>query len=252
MITSTLIHQHTVITLRYTHDVVAACGYQKGCQVLDIVLVSFHMVGIAGIASHRDTCQFTHEVVLKTCSGNLFGIIQILRSDETNYGINKERMISSCESITTSFHGYLVPSVVCFGRKLRTLSSLEIHVVRTCTGSFLIHHLIAFIQHGSGQTESLITFLRSCDRLEQQVDRCALLLTCFHLSGYMSKYTDLSRNFPFILKFIKASQYSCNALYRVIYRVQTDNGITTSKRKTFHNRCHDSFRIICSMVRLQS
>ena len=65
MISGTLIHQHTVITLRYTHDVVAACGYQKGCQVLDIVLVSFHMVGVACVTSHRDTGQFAHEVILK-------------------------------------------------------------------------------------------------------------------------------------------------------------------------------------------
>ena len=114
MISGTLIHQHTVIAFRNAHDVVAACSYEQSCQVLDIILVCLHVVRVACVTSHRNTGQLAHEVVLKTCTGNLLGIVQILRSDESYYCIYKERLETLSKAIASCLHGNLIPSVVCF------------------------------------------------------------------------------------------------------------------------------------------
>ena len=68
----------------------------------------------------------------------------------------------------------------------------------------------------------------------------------------MCQYTDLCRHFPLILELVKHLQDTCNALYRVIYRVQTDNCVAAAQGKTFHNRSDDTLRIVSCVVRLQT
>ena len=203
MITGTLVHQHTVIAFRNPHNVVAACRHQKRCQVFNIVLVRLHMVGIACVAAHRNTGQFTHKMVFQTCAGNLFGVVEIFRSDEANHRIHQERIVFLCKSIASCFHGYLVPAVMSFGRKFRTLSCLEIHNVGACAGGFSHHQIMGLVQHSCGQTKGFISLLRTCDRLEHQINGRMHFTNSLHLGGHMGQYANLGRNFPFIFKFIK-------------------------------------------------
>ena len=72
------------------HEIVAARHGQKRCQILNIILVCLHVVGIAAVAAHGDPRELAHEVVFQTGSGHLPGIIQIFRPDEPYHCVHQE------------------------------------------------------------------------------------------------------------------------------------------------------------------
>ena len=72
MITGGLIIQHNIVTHGNAHEVVAAGGGQQNGKVFQVVLIGFHVVGIADVNTHGNTGQFTHEMVFQTGTGDLF------------------------------------------------------------------------------------------------------------------------------------------------------------------------------------
>ena len=83
-----LIVQHNVVPVGDAHKVVTAGNGEKGSKIFDGVLVGFHMVGVTAVATHGNTRQFAHKMVLQTGSCHLPGIVEILRSNEANHRID--------------------------------------------------------------------------------------------------------------------------------------------------------------------
>ena len=112
MVGSALIHQHTVISLRYSYDIIAFCRSQQYGQILYVILICLHMIGVAGVASHGDSRKLSHKMILQPGADYLFGIIKIFRADKTNHGIQKKGTVMPCKTIASGLHGHLIPAIV--------------------------------------------------------------------------------------------------------------------------------------------
>ena len=137
VVTSRLIHKHAVICTRNAHEEVAAFSSKKDLEVLVVVLVHLHMVGVASIAAHGDIGQFAHEHIFHTGTSNLFLVIEVFRSDESNNGVNEEWMPSTSKSIATSFKSKLVSIPSTIGRKLSAFTGLEVHNVLSSSNAIM-------------------------------------------------------------------------------------------------------------------
>ena len=85
-----LVVEHHVVAVGDAHEVVAPGGGEEDGQVLDVVLVGLHVVGVAGVAAHGDAGELAHEVVLQARPDDLLGVVKILRPDEAHHRIDQE------------------------------------------------------------------------------------------------------------------------------------------------------------------
>ena len=86
--TGGLVVEHDVVPVGNAHKIIAACHGQKRGQIFNIVLVCLHVVGVAAVTAHGYTGEFAHKMIFKTGSGHLPGIVEILRANKTNHGID--------------------------------------------------------------------------------------------------------------------------------------------------------------------
>ena len=114
MVTGALVIQHHIVTHRNTHEISTARSCQQYRQIFDVILISFHVIGITGIDSHGQPREFAHEVIFQSSPGHLSCVVQIFRPDESDNGIDHERFIVTGQPITTGFQSYLVGAVVGF------------------------------------------------------------------------------------------------------------------------------------------
>ena len=75
------------------------------------------MIGIADVASHRQTHEFSAEMILQSGTSYLFSIVEILRTDESYHRVDEQRIIPSCHSIAAGFACLLIYAEVGIGRK---------------------------------------------------------------------------------------------------------------------------------------
>ena len=91
-----MIREHRVVAHRHAHEIIAAGGGEHDRQVLDGVLVGAGVIGVAGIAAHRDAGQLAHEVIFEPGALDLARIVQIFRTDEANDRVDliRDRSVS--------------------------------------------------------------------------------------------------------------------------------------------------------------
>src|SRR5882724_2204668 len=87
------------------------------------------MVCVADIATHRQTQQLTHEMILKPGADDLALVVQILRPNESDDAVYEERVESSGDSVRPCFERELIDSMMRLSGQGAALACLEVHHV---------------------------------------------------------------------------------------------------------------------------
>ena len=169
MVSGALIVEHDVVAVRDAHEVVAAGRGEQDGQVLDVVLIGFHVVGVARVAPHGDARELAHEVVLQPGTDDLAAVVEVLRTDKADHRIDDEGRKPLGESVAAGLHRHLVRPEVSVGRQLRTLPRLEVHEVGPHTHPLVRRQVPGLGDHGPRDAEGLVALLGARDALKDQV-----------------------------------------------------------------------------------
>src|SRR5437868_772126 len=229
MVAGGLIVEHDIIGARNSHEVIAPCGGQEQQQIVSRVLVGGCVIGVADIASYRETKQFSHEMVFETGANNLALVIQILWTDEANHTVHDKWLEYARHSVGSSLERELVNPVVGFGRERASLPSLKVHYIVTFPDDVsllvVLHDLFpAFAQHSQRDTETTVGRFRSGNGLEKQVDG----RTTFHrrqLRGDVRQAAGLRGSLISVHQALKPAQNSADGLDRISGGIHSDDGI---------------------------
>ena len=249
MICVGLIVQHYVVAGRNAQDVVDTGASQEDCQVLDIVLVCHHVVGVAAVAAHGDTRHLGHEMVLKACSYYLTAVVEVLRSDETYYCVHHEGVELPGKGVAAAFHCHLVGAVVGVGGELAALAGLKVHNVRPLGGALLFKEGLCLPHCVGIEAEGTVALLAACYGLEYHVAG-GTPLHCLDLSGYMAQYADLGWNLEPVLYLIKPLQDTGQAGYSVVNRIQAKEGVAAAIGEPLEEGGGDAVHVVGGVPRL--
>ena len=86
-----LIVEHHVVGTGHAHDEVDAGDAEQGQQRIHIVLIGFGVVGVADVAAHGQAEQLAAEVIFKAGADDLLAVVEILRADEADDGVDQQR-----------------------------------------------------------------------------------------------------------------------------------------------------------------
>ncbi len=136
-----------VIAHGHAHEVVAAGSGQHDGQVFDGVLVGAGMVGVAGVAAHRDAGQLAHEMVFQTGALDLAGIVEIFWADKADDGVDLVGIIAFRQAVVAGFEGQLVPAVVRVGGERRSLAGFKVHEGWPGREAVLLRQRVGFVEH---------------------------------------------------------------------------------------------------------
>ena len=237
--------------MRNAHEVVAPGQGQQACQVLNVVLVRLHVVGIAAVTAHGDPGELAHEMILQTRPGDLTGIVQILRSDKAHHGIDKEGLEPLGKAIAPGLHGHLVGAEVGIGGQLRPLARLEIHDIGALRRTLAQQQLPGLLQCGRGEAEGRVALFASGNGLENQVaggPRPHRL----HLGGDVGQDADLGGNAPVLPDLLEPAQDFSHLLRRIRHRIQADHRVSRAEAQALQCGCRDTVRVVGGVVGLQT
>ena len=210
------------------HEIVAARHGEQGGQILNIVLVGLHMVGVAAVAAHGNTRQLAHKMILQPCTGDLPGIIQIFRPDKAHHGVDQERGKALGKAVAPGLHGHLVGVKMGIGGKLRALAGLKIHHIGPLGRAFLAQQRLGLRQGRRIEAEGGVTRLAARNRLENQITGRAVP-DSLHLGGHMGQHADLGRDLPMLFNLLKTPQHLAHLLRAVRHRIQPNDCIPRAK-----------------------
>ena len=177
---SGLVVQHHVVGTGNAHDEVNPGDTEQGQQHVHVVLVGFGVVGVADVAAHGHAQQLAAEVIFQPCADDLLAVIQVLRADEADHGVDQERVEVPRHGVGAGFAGLLVDAVVGVGRQRTALPGLEIHQVVAQRSALEAQAcFVAFAQDFQADAEAAVGRLGACDGLKHQVQRHALF-DCRH------------------------------------------------------------------------
>ena len=247
-----LIIQHDVIGARDAHDEVHACDTEQREQRIHIVLVRFGVVGVTDIAAHGQTEEFAAEVIFKTGTDDLLAVVEILRSDEPDDGVDEKRVELACHGIAAGFAGLLIHAMMGVRGKRTSLPCFEVHdVVAECAPLEAQGGILCLAQQRERDAKALVGRFCSTDRLEREIDR----RTGFHGGngvGDMREYTGLRRNVKAQAKAVNQSQ-QLNDRGQVVTRgIDADHGISGTEHQAVQDGSSNAARVIRGMVRLES
>ncbi|SKY49546.1 Uncharacterised protein [Mycobacteroides abscessus subsp. abscessus] len=120
-------------------------------------------------------------MIFESRSDDLLTVEEIFGPDESDDGVDQQRLQRPCDRVGARFEGLLVdgPATgpeVCARRQCRALPGLQIHhVVADGPAVQRPPGLIAFVENCQVDAESAVGALGARNRLEDQVDRCARL-----------------------------------------------------------------------------
>ena len=233
------------------HEVIAPRHGQQAGQILDIVLIRLHVIGVAAVTAHADACQLAHEVVLKPGSRHLPGVIQILRPDETHNGVDQKWLEPLGKTIAPCLHGHLIRTMMGIAGQFGPLPRLEIHHVRPLRRALGEQELPCLLDGGGVEAESRIARLAARNRLENQVTGRPLTHG-LHLGRHMGQNADLGGNSPVLLDLLKPPQDFAHLLRGVRHRVQADDRIPRAEAQTLQRGSRDALRVVGGVVGLEA
>ena len=203
MIGVRLVVEHDVVAGGYAQDIIDARATQQQGEVLDVVLVGHHMVGVAAVAAHGDAGELAHEVVLQACPDDLLAVVQILGTDKADDGVDHKGMVLPCEGVAAGFHRHLVGAVVGVGGQFAALSGLEVHHVGSLGRSPLPQQRNGFLHGRRGEAEGGVALLAAGDGLEDHVAGGAAL-DRLDLRCDVAEHADLRRDLEAVLDLVEA------------------------------------------------
>ena len=98
-------------------------------QTVHVVLVGLGVVRVADIATHGEAEKLSAEVIFETSAEDLLSVVEILRSNETDDGVDKHGSEAAGDGVGAGLERLLVDAVVGAGGKGAPLPGLEIHHV---------------------------------------------------------------------------------------------------------------------------
>ncbi|MNH22026.1 hypothetical protein D3C79_818660 [compost metagenome] len=109
-------------------------------------------------------------MVFEAGADDLLAVVQVLRADETDHGVDQERLEVAGHGIGAGFAGLLVDAVVGVGRQRAALAGFEVHQVLPEGAAFQRKaRFVAFLQHVQVDAEPGVGRLGAGDGLEHQV-----------------------------------------------------------------------------------
>src|SRR5699024_9419725 len=99
-----LVVEHHIVAGWHPQDVVDPGGGQQQREVLDVVLVGHHVVGVAAVAAHGDAGELAHEVVLQPRPDHLAAVVEVLRADEAHHRVHHEGVEGLGEAVAPGLH----------------------------------------------------------------------------------------------------------------------------------------------------
>ena len=171
-----LVIQHHVVGTGNAHEVIAPRSRQKQEQVIGGILVGSGVIGVADITTHGQSKQFTHEMVFEPGTDDLSLVVQIFRPDETNDAVDEKRLEGAGDAVSSSFECQLINSMVRFGGESTALASFEVHRVvpnpaDIALAMMFLDLFVTLSQHVQRDSKAAVGRLRTCDGLEEKVDR---------------------------------------------------------------------------------
>ena len=237
--------------MRDPHEIVAARQSQKAGQIFNIVLVRLHVIGVAAVAAHADTCQLAHEVILQPRPGDLAGIVEVLRADEAHNRIYQEGGKMPGKAVAPGLHGHLVRVKMGIAGKLRPLSRLKIKHIGPFCRTPLEHQRFRLLQRLGRKAEGLVALLAPGNGLEDEIAGSSLLHR-LHLGRHMSQYADLGGDVPVLLDLLKAPEYLRRLFRRVRHRIQAQDSVPGPKAQPLQQGGGNALRVIGGVVGLQA
>src|SRR5262249_9585479 len=136
------------------------------------------VVGVADVATHRQSEQLAHEMIFKARANDLPLVVKIFGADEADDGVDEKRLKHARDSVGAGFERELVHAEMRFGGKSAALASFEVHYVVACprdvTFFVMLEDLFAaFTEHLQCDSEAVIGGLGPGDRLKEKIDRRA-------------------------------------------------------------------------------
>ncbi len=237
--------------MRNAHKVVAARRREQNGEVFNVVLVGFHVVRVARVAAHRHARELAHEMVFQPRALHLPRVVEILRADEADDGVDQKRRKMPRKAVAAGLHRYLIGAVVRVARELRALTRLKIHHVRPRGRAARAGKRLRVFEGRGGKTEGFVALLRACDGLKHKVGRSALLQGA-HLRRHMGKNAGLRGDFKALLDLFKAPENARGLLGALTRGIQTQNRVARAEAQTFAQGGENAVGIVRRVVRLQA
>jgi hypothetical protein len=248
----TLVVQHDVVGAGHAHDVGAARRRQHRQQGVHVVLVGLGMVGVAHVASHRDAQDLAAEVIFEAGPEDLLSIIEVLRADEPDHGVDQQRLERPGDGIGAGLAGLLVHAVVGAGRQRAALPGLEVHhVVPEGAALQPPDRIVRFAEQRQRDAETGVRGLGARDGLKDEVDRRPPTHQ-LQGGGDVGQHTGLRRHIEAAAQLVHHFDQGANHRRVVRGRVDADDGVAAPIEEPVHDAGRDSPGIIGRVVWLQS
>ena len=246
-----LVVEHHVVAVGDAHEVVAPGGGEEDGQILDVVLVGLHVVGVAGVAPHGDAGELAHEVILQAGPDHLLGVVQVLGADEAHHRVHQEGLEPLGKAVAPGLHHHLVGAVVGLGGQLGALAGLEVHDVGAGGVPLPKGQLPGLLDQLAVQAEGLVSLLGAGDGLEDQVAGGPLAHR-LHLGGHVGQHADLGGDGPPGLDLLEPVQHPADALHAVVHRVEAQHRVPRPEGEPLQQGGHDAVRVVGGVVGLEA
>ena len=246
-----LVVEHHVVPVGDAHKVVAPGGGEEDGQILDVVLVGLHMVGVARVAPHGDAGELAHEVVLQARADDLLGIVEVFRADEAHHRVHQEGLVPLGEAVAPGLHDHLVGPVMRLAGEFAALPGLKVHHVGAGGVALPEGELAGLLNHAAGEAEGLVALLAAGNGLEDEVAGRALAHG-LHLGGHMGQDADLGGNLPAVAHLMEAVQHPADALHAVVHGVEAQHRVPRAVGEALQQGGHDAVGVVGGVVGLEA
>ena len=115
-------------------------------------------------------------MIFEAGAEDLLAAVEVLGPDEADDGVDEHGLETAGNGVGAGLAGLLIDAVMGVGGERAALAGLEVHdVVANFTAAELGCSLMGFGQQREVNAEGGVGLLGAGDRLEDEVDRCALL-----------------------------------------------------------------------------
>ena len=246
-----LVAQHDVVGAGHAHHEVDARGGEQGQQRVHVVLVGLGMIGVAGVAAHRQAHELAAEMILEPGANDLLPVVEIFRPDEAHHGVDQERPERPRHRVGARLERLLVDAVMGLRGEGAPLPGLEIHhVVADRAARERQRGGVGFGKEREIDAEALVGGLRAGDRLEHEIDR-RIPGDERERGGDMRQHAALRRDVELDAHVLEHRQERMGALGTVGRGVDADDGVARAEQEAVENARRDAGEIVGGVIGLQ-
>jgi hypothetical protein len=248
--------QHHVVRPGDGDDERAAGRPEQQRERVGVVAVDLGVVGVADVHAHGQAEQLAAEVVLQAGADHLLAVVEVLRPDEPDDGVDQQRREVPRHRVGARLQRLLVDRppadpAVRVGRQRRPLAGLEVRDV-------VAHGAAAQFQGAGprlreqveGDAEAPVGRLRAGDRLEHEVHRRALLQRA-QRRRHVGEHARLGGDVVAADDRVDQFQQRDRLPRGVGRRVDADDGVAGALQQPVDDRGRDAERVVGRVVGLQ-